>query len=374
MHVERDIAGITIPFTVGVLLTVYLGAARHQSLTVLQFITSGGLLISVMMLLMRGKSATNSTILQVLIAACFSLCGILAGVTGLNMDIEFPISAVEEAALGFCKRMQQSIDSIPFESAGTGALVKALLTGDRTSLSADITQAFRDSGASHILALSGLHLGIIYGILGTILSACGNSLYMRRIRSVTVMAVCTFYTLATGAGPSITRALIFILLGETARLMGRPQNLGQIFLSALLIQLVISPMSVRSIGFQLSYAAIAGIAYIYPWLRGFWPDDEAVSPTGRIFGRAMRWIWNSLALSISCQITTGPLAYMYFSTFPQHFLLTNLIALPLTGLLIPSALLTLCMSCLGCCPAWLAAITDFLAQTTIHSLHIISTM
>ena len=79
MHVERDIAGITIPFTVGVLLTVYLGAARHQSLTVLQFITSGGLLISVMMLLMRGKSATHSTILQVLIAACISLCGILAG-------------------------------------------------------------------------------------------------------------------------------------------------------------------------------------------------------------------------------------------------------------------------------------------------------
>ena len=88
----------------------------------------------------------------------------------------------------------------------------------------------------------------------------------------------------------------------------------------------------------------------------------------------MRWIWNSLALSISCQITTGPLAYMYFGTFPQHFLLTNLIALPLTGVLIPSALLTLCLSCLGCCPAWLAAITDFLAQTTIHSLHIISTM
>ena len=374
MHVERDIAGITIPFTAGVLLTVYFGAAHHQSLTVLQFISSGGILISAMMLLMRGKILSQTTMLQALIISCTCLCGILAGVTGLNMDLDFPMSAAEEAAQGFCKRMQKAIDSIPFESAGTGALIKALLTGDRTSLSKDITQAFRDSGASHILALSGLHLGIIYGILSTILSACGNSLYMRRMRSVTVMGVCTFYTLATGAGPSITRALIFIILGETARLIGRPQNLGQIFLAALLIQLVISPMSVRSIGFQLSYAAIAGIAYIYPWLRGFWPDDEAASPAGRIFGRGMRWIWNSLALSISCQITTGPLAYMYFGTFPEHFLLTNLIALPLTGLLIPSALLTLCMSCLGCCPAWLATITDFLAQTTIHSLHIISTM
>jgi hypothetical protein len=65
---------------------------------------------------------------------------------------------------------------------------------------------------------------------------------------------------------------------------------------------------------------------------------------------------------------------MYFGAFPQHFLLTNLMALPLTGVLIPSALLTLCISCLGHCPTWLAAITDFLAQTTIHSLHIISTM
>ena len=155
-------------------------------------------------------------------------------------------------------------------------------------------------------------------------------------------------------------------------------------MAALLIHLVIDPQAIREVGFQLSYAAMAGIAFIYPWLSSFWPEradsieEGEPSHKGKHSSiwrpRPLKWIWNSAAMSISCQLTTGPLAYFYFETFPMHFLLTNLIALPLTSLLIPFALLTLCLSSLGLCPDLLLRATEALVTALTSSLSIISGM
>jgi predicted membrane metal-binding protein len=195
-----------------------------------------------------------------------------------------------------------------------------------------------------------------------------------------------------------------------ARLTGRYHGLGQILLASLVIQLVIDPLAIRSVSFQLSYAAMAGIAFVCPWLQGFWEraaglfkadegaasgDGEVagvgnglvtswgtsvrnfatlVNRTGTLLSQSVRWIWNTVALSIACQITTAPLAYMYFGTFPVHFMLTNLLSLPLTGLLIPSALLTVGLSALGCCPPVLIKVTEWLVCALICLLDVISSM
>ena len=79
-------------------------------------------------------------------------------------------------------------------------------------------------------------------------------------------------------------------------------------------------------------------------------------------------------MSVACQITTGPIAYAYFGTFPEYFILTNLIALPLTGLLIPAALLTLAASELGICPDMMSRVTELLVTVLSDSLGVISTM
>jgi competence protein ComEC len=141
-------------------------------------------------------------------------------------------------------------------------------------------------------------------------------------------------------------------------------------LTAMFIQLIIEPAAIKDVGFQLSYAAVAGIAWIYPHLRSFWPGNPS-DDKGMVKG--LRWIWNSAALSIACQVTTGPLAYIYFHSFPMQFILTNLIAIPLTGLIIPSALLTLVASSFGCCPDILLRITEMLVTALSESLYIIST-
>ena len=88
----------------------------------------------------------------------------------------------------------------------------------------------------------------------------------------------------------------------------------------------------------------------------------------------MRWIWMSAAMSIACQITTAPLAYIYFGTFPQYFILTNLLALPLTGLIIPAGLLTIALHCLGVCPHIAIMFTESLVGLLTDVLNIIATM
>ena len=199
----------------------------------------------------------------------------------------------------------------------------------------------------------------------------GNSKPSQAIRSFTLVSICGFYMLATGAGASIVRAFIFIVIGECIRLSGRQSTLKNTMMTALIIHLAIMPSAIKEVGFQLSYAAIFGIAFIFPWMQGFWPGDRHEDG---MFARCTRWIWDSAAMSISCQITTAPLAYMYFGTFPTQFILTNLIALPLTGMIIPCSLATLTASMLGWHPQILLDITEWMISLLCGSLDLLSTM
>ena len=114
------------------------------------------------------------------------------------------------------------IDRTPFTGENSRAIIKALLTGIRDELPRDTVRIFRESGASHILALSGLHLGIIYLCLKRLLLPLGNSVPARTAGSAAVIVLCGLYALGTGASPSIVRAFLFILIGETGRaLSGR---------------------------------------------------------------------------------------------------------------------------------------------------------
>jgi ComEC/Rec2-related protein len=262
--------------------------------------------------------------------------------------------------------MQGWIDSIDFRSRNTNAIIKALLTGNRRDIPSETLNAFRTSGASHILALSGLHLGIIYMIVSRLLSVFNGGPGTKLFRSVACISLCTIYSFATGAGASIIRALIFIIVRETGTLLHRPPDLKTTIASSLIIHLTIFPQDVSSIGFQLSYAAIAGIAWIHPWLESLWLDGEEKT--------LMRRIWESASVSISCQLTTGPLAWHYFGTFPQYFMLTNLIALPLTAIIIPASLLTMLLHAIGICPMILIHCTEKLIDTLCWTLSVIASI
>ena len=273
---------------------------------------------------------------------------------------------LERWAANLGDRVKVFIDSIPFPSEGTAPLLKALLTGDRSGLSRDTVRVFRESGGAHLLALSGLHIGILYLFLSRLLWPLGNSPRARRIRYIITVLAAGLFTLATGASPSIVRAFLFILINETSRLTGRPRNALRVLSTALLIQLVLHPSAITSVGFQLSYLAMAGIFLLYPRLETWWPKGPRIDP--------LRKVWQAAALSISCQVFTGPLAWYRFHTFPTYFLITNLLAMPVTTLLMGSAVTTLVLQGLGCCPAILIRLTDALCSALVWVLSIISSM
>ena len=170
----------------------------------------------------------------------------------------------------------------------------------------------------------------------------------------------------TGAGPSIMRAFLFILIGETLRLLGRPRNAVRVLCLALFVQLVLDPEAIGELGFQLSYLAMAGIFLLYPVLEKWYPEGSARNP--------LRRIWQAAALSISCQVFTGPLAWYRFHTFPRFFLLTNLFAIPLTTCLMVTAVLTVALSAIGVCPAALIQATDLLCRALTEVLGLIASM
>lgn len=285
--------------------------------------------------------------------------------------------AVPDMFRGVLQSFSDTIGSGRFDSPDTTALLRALLCGDRSTLDKGTVAAFRNSGASHLLALSGLHLGIIYLAVRKLLFFLGNSKAGCTSRAVITITLCGFYSLMTGASPSIVRAFLFIVLRELLFLApGRSAGAAGIWCASLTVQLAIDPLVVSSPGFQLSYMAMAGIYTVFPVMKWWFP--ELPSKRGReaanrgpllhlALSGAMKKIWNAAALSISCQLFTAPLAWLYFKSFPPYFLVANLISLPLCEALILCGLASLFLP-------FLAPAADFLARALLFSVKVISSL
>lgn len=213
-----------------------------------------------------------------------------------------------------------AIDSI-FTDDETSSLAKALFIGDKSGIGKETRDDFRKSGASHLLALSGLHLGILYSVIRIICRLLPRKKTIGIVRGILTMAVLGFYALMTGMGDSIARAYVMICIYELAEMAGRRQKPIWVLVLSAIIILSINPSALHSISFQLSYSAMAGIFLILPYLK------SAVTVGSRI----MSYLWQTLALSVSCQLATLPLVLWYFGYFPKYFLITNLLCVPLTS-------------------------------------------
>ena len=398
MTETADIKPLALAFTFGaasglLLSRISMHAAYISSAT--------SLLVALTLTLITSADRRQAEILLLFLTAGV-FCAATSTLTSLGAVAGKPLFA------GLAADFRSMISSIPFPHEGTAPLVNALLTGDRSSLDDSIMNSFRDSGASHILALSGLHLGIIYGILLKVTSIFGKHPTVKAIRSLIIISLCGIYTLATGASPSLVRAFLFILVNETARLTHRSNNPLRVYCAALFIQTAINPQVISSTGFQLSYLAMAGIFLLYPALKKWYPQEEAAgdmliekgagltesdglegvmidkgccrarrcqtSWMKTIVSSAPRKIWDAAALTISCQVFTGPLAWWKFGTFPKYFLLTNLLSLPLTSAVMLLSVSTSVLFAIGICPDFLISLTDSSASLLLFIMKVISSM
>ena len=268
--------------------------------------------------------------------------------------------------------LRGQIRSIPYRDSRSAALTCAVLTGDRSMLDPGLTAAFRSSGASHILALSGLHMGLVCGLARQGTMILGNSPAARYFRCALCCGFALFYTVATGASASAQRACIFIILSElSAASQRRHSQPSQKLNAALTLQVALRPRVITTPAFQLSYMAMAGLVFLNPVLQGLFP--KPVTKTGARLNIPKK-IWEITAMSLSCQIFTAPVAYLHFGSFPKYFLLANLIALPLTSVTVSLAAGVILLQCAGICPAFLVSASEAAIRALITSMEIISGM
>lgn len=360
MDRPQDIVLVSVPFVAGAGASALAGAAPQSAATAALAGTAACIAACVAL---KGRQAVLLAAMFFCLGAfCMSSAAIIPAPAGRPRAGAGPAQA---ALAG----LSELIAGIPFRHPETNALLRALLTGQRDLLDRGTTEAFRTAGASHLLALSGLHLGIIYLIINTLLKIIGNSPAAFAARSAASVAFCGFYTLMTGASPSTVRAFIFITLNETARnCPGRRSTPPGVWCTAAMLQLAFRPGVISSAGFQLSYLAMLGIFLLYPVLKNWYP--RAGKGRGRF--DAMRRIWEAMALTVSCQAFTAPLVWLRFHTFPRYFLLTNLLALPLAEALMTGGVACTFLEALKIRSLFLTEATDRIACALTRVLTIIA--
>ena len=216
------------------------------------------------------------------------------------------------------------------------AILTAFVTGSKESIGKSTKETFRSSGAAHLLALSGLHVGILFMILNRITALFSLTLAARRMRVLVVVGCTAAFLTITGFIPSLARAIIMAAICSIAKVWGYRIARAETLVITAFLLICYNPQVVASIGFQLSFAAMAGIMLIMPTLS---ESLKRVMERWRGRGMASRTIsWCAeriaapLLLTISCQITTLPLCLYYFQSFSNYYLITNLIAIPVVAI------------------------------------------
>lgn len=225
------------------------------------------------------------------------------------------------------------------ELATTGAMT----LGYKEDLDTELRKHFQASGAAHVLAVSGLHTGIIYGLLLWLMTLGGRCKprYENRAGrwtiSIVIIAAMWGYAWLTGMTPSVVRAVLMVTIFEIGRMAYRQAfSLNTIAAAAVLI-LLVRPTDLWSVSFQLSFAATTAIVLMAKNLTPPLPSK------GGRWMRIVRYIIGILIVSLAAQIGTLPLMMYYFGQISNYFLLTNLIVLPLATLLVPCGLITMAL-------------------------------
>ncbi len=208
------------------------------------------------------------------------------------------------------------------------AVTSALLFGYTRDIDPSLKRGYSIAGATHILSVSGMHVGVVYIFLDMLLRFMNRRIWSLRIKSTMIVFAIWFYALLTGMSPPVMRAaamLSMVIVGITLRRKSEPLN---IVAASAVILLFFMPSVLFDIGFQFSYLAVLGLVIFYKPVYDLYVTSLVLPDK----------IWSILAASMAAQLTTFPVALYYFHQFPNYFLLTNIVVVPLSAWIIYSAM------------------------------------
>ena len=198
------------------------------------------------------------------------------------------------------------------------AIAKALILGNKEDLDKPTKEVYAKAGAMHVLAVSGLHVGIIYMVLLFVLGQRkSNGSYSAWVAAIVILVLWT-YAFITGLSPSVLRAVTMFSFLALAQAFNRKSNSINTLAISAIILLLVNPYMIMYVGFQLSYVAVIGIILMYPKVQSWFTPSNWV----------LRMIWQITAISLVAQLVTSPLSAYYFHRFPTYFFISNLIIIP----------------------------------------------
>lgn len=237
------------------------------------------------------------------------------------------------------------------------ATASALVLGVADGLDDELLSAYAATGAMHVLAVSGLHVGIIYWILLLVLKPLNKTQKGKWFVAMVSIVILWGYAFVTGIPPSVLRAVTMFSFVALARPWNKATNIYNILAASAFCLLLYEPYLIMSVGFQLSYLAVLGIVYLQPGLYQLW------EPRFRFWDE----VWKITCVSIAAQIATFSLGLLYFHQFPNYFLISNLIVIPASFGILVGGIALLALSFLQ--PV--ATILGFLLELLIQVLNFV---
>ncbi len=218
--------------------------------------------------------------------------------------------------LEYLKKHLKSTDATAFSGA--------LILGYRADLDPELLTVYAKTGTIHALSVSGMHVGLIYLLLNSLLDLISKRRHFRAIKYVLIFTLVWFYTILTGLSPSVLRSAIMLSVFIIGKAFNKTSDNYNILAFTALLMLIVTPNMVMDIGFQLSFLAVLGLVSLNRGISGWWYFKN----------RLVRILWNAASISIAAQLATYPLSIYYFHQFPIYFLFANLIVMiPLSALM-----------------------------------------
>ncbi len=216
----------------------------------------------------------------------------------------------------------------------TLGIAEALLIGYKNDLDKDLVQAYSNTGVVHIIAISGLHLGLIYMVLLWLFDRIPFIKRFKIFKSISIISCLWIFSLLTGASASVLRSAVMftcIIIGKTIK---RQSSIYNSLAASAFILLCYNPYFLWDVGFQLSYLAIIGIISLQKPIHQLLYFETYL----------LKKIWEMSSITIAAQIITFPICLYYFHQFPNVFLISNLIAVPLSTVILFSEIILICFS------------------------------
>lgn len=231
--------------------------------------------------------------------------------------------------------IQQSLQRYNFSKDEYG-VINALLLGQRKEASKELVNDYAKAGAIHILAISGLHVGIILLVISFLLKPLERIFRGKSIQLILIVLILWFFALLAGMSASVVRAVTMFSAVAFGQFLNRRNAIEYSLIFSMFVLLLCKPLFLFDVGFQLSYLAVFGIVWIQPKLYSFWIPRSII----------LDKLWQLITVSVAAQLGVLPLSLYYFHQFPSLFLLSNLVIIPFLGIiLICGIIIILLLAC-----------------------------